>query len=170
MRLRLETLANTAIIVLSVTVAAVLAKNYLLAPVSPGPLGIRKGQTFELPQEANFTTAESTLVVALSPGCSFCTQSLPFYRSLVTRRDSGKAPLRIVAVVARKGQIEDEQRILEEAGIHVDALLPADLAELGISGTPTLILVDRRGEVMEVWPGKLSEEREIRVLQSLGLT
>jgi len=39
------------------------------------------------------------------------------------------------------------------------------LADVNVSGTPTLLLIDQTGHVLRVWVGKLDENRERDVMQ-----
>ena len=50
----------------------------------------------------------------------------------------------------------------------VDEIRQATLSDLEISGTPTLLLLDRSGVVKQVWFGKLQAEREGDVVTALA--
>jgi len=41
------------------------------------------------------------------------------------------------------------------------------LQKVGISGTPTILLVDKKGVISDLWVGKLTEEKEAEVLAKL---
>jgi hypothetical protein len=43
----------------------------------------------------------------------------------------------------------------------------ADPADIGAEGTPTLILLDRKGEVLRYWTGKLPAQGERRVPEAI---
>jgi len=54
-------------------------------------------------------------------------------------------------------------------GVPVGDIQRAELASLKIAGTPTLLLVDRRGVVENVWVGQLTDQGEADVLSKTGL-
>lgn len=168
MKTRLETATNLAIIVLCVTVSAVLVKTHLL-PRMASPPQIASGDVLGLPESAGLDQAERTLVLALSPTCRYCTESLPFYRELAASLGAQSSPMRIVGVVEGEENLAEERRILGDEEVRFDALLSVDFESLGISGTPLAILVDRQGKAIEVWKGKLSESGESQLRRSLGL-
>jgi thioredoxin-related protein len=56
---------------------------------------------------------------------------------------------------------------LEGAGVHVDDVKQAQLSTIGVTGTPTLLLVDSTGKVANVWQGKLQPDQEAGVLAVL---
>ncbi len=169
MRLKVDTLANLAIIVLSIVVSGILIKNNFLSRPEAS-VEIEVGQSLDLPPAVSFEKSNATLVVALAPDCRFCTDSLPFYKSLLALRDSTGAAFRIVGLVKDSGEIEEERGILASSGVRLDMLITADFQSVGIPGTPTLLLVDRQGEVLDVWHGRQGDVGEKEVLRQLGLT
>ena len=54
---------------------------------------------------------------------------------------------------------------LSERGILTDGVINASLADVNVSGTPTLLLIDQTGHVLRVWVGTLDENRERDVMQ-----
>jgi hypothetical protein len=57
---------------------------------------------------------------------------------------------------------------LEQLGVSVDEVKQFSLEKIGVSGTPTLLLVDTSGVVKNFWVGKLSPEQEATVLSVLA--
>ena len=45
--------------------------------------------------------------------------------------------------------------------------MPIDFSAIKIPGTPTLLLVDNNGKVLNVWVGKLDDRHEKEVLKTL---
>ena len=103
----------------------------------------------------------TTLVLALQRGCIYCDESAPFYRRLWQQRSSSEP--RIIAVVP--GDKAEVSKYLGELGVAVDGIVNASLADIHVSATPTLVLVDRSGRVSNVWVGKLDTNRENEVIQ-----
>jgi 2-keto-3-deoxy-6-phosphogluconate aldolase len=82
------------------------------------------------------------------------------------------------------------QRLVKEGGVRLIAVVPQDAAEgrayldrlnvpigdirqmplgaIGVEGTPTLMLVDDKGVVLNSWVGKLPTSTEAEVLSKIG--
>jgi hypothetical protein len=105
----------------------------------------------------------TTLVLALQQGCRYCEESAAFYRRLRDQR-SGSQP-RMVAVIP--GDKTKVARYLSEQGVIVDDIINLSLAEIKVSATPTLLLVDRSGKVSDVWVGRLDARKENEVTQRI---
>ena len=164
---RIELVANLAIIVVACLLATVLIKNHLLAARAAQPDS--NGQSEN--QQVNRTHLSSlgidwkqsrqTLVLAISSSCHFCTESAPFYRRLV----QSKGGTRVVAVLPQP--IEDGREYLKRLGVSVDEVKQVGLDQIGVGGTPTLLLVDNSGVLKDSWVGRLPPEQETSVLNAL---
>lgn len=164
---RIELIANVAIIVVAVLLTGVLVRNYLLAktPERPPPASssILPGTKLSLPG-VDWKANGKTLVLALSTGCHFCTESAPFYQRLAQER-AKNSNLRLVAVFPQS--ISDGQNYLAINGVSVDQVTQARLDLIGVEGTPTLIITDANGGAVNAWRGRLPAEKESEVLDSL---
>jgi hypothetical protein len=124
-----------------------------------GPLG----QTLSLPG-VNWTKNGRTLILALQTTCHFCTESAPFYQKLVRER-SQFSNTKLLAVLPQS--VEQSNEYLSNLGVSVDGVMQGSLRSIGVSGTPTLLLVNHVGTVTEAWTGKLQPEAEDQVLSRL---
>jgi hypothetical protein len=61
---------------------------------------------------------------------------------------------------------EEGRKYLDELGVSIERVAQASLRKLDVSGTPTLIMLER-GKVSDVWVGALTPEREREVLGKL---
>jgi hypothetical protein len=61
-------------------------------------------------------------------------------------------------------------RFLNGLGVGVAEVVQAAVRDVGVRGTPTLLLVDRRGMVLRTWVGRLAPERESEVLAAVAAT
>lgn len=104
------------------------------------------------------------LVLALSTDCHYCRESAPFYRNLV---GSGTGDTFHTLAIFPQSTLESRE-YLRLQGIVVQEVRQANLSSLGVTGTPTLILVDNSGRVKSEWIGKLSPEQEGQVYRNLG--
>lgn len=105
-----------------------------------------------------------SLLLVLSTQCHFCSESGPFYRS-ISKIAAKRGGLRLIAAFPQ--EVTDGQRYLHDMGIRVDEVVQARLSTIGVSGTPTLILIDNKGKVQRFWLGRLPPEMEATVLDAL---
>jgi hypothetical protein len=163
---RLEKATNVAIIVACVFLVGTLARNYYLSrnsDLSAVP-EIPKGTEIKLPI-AGQQSAVPTLVLALSKNCHFCSESVPFYQKLTAFKNSSPQGLRLVAVLPDKQ--EEAEAYVKGNGIGVDAVVSMPVTNLGVRGTPTLLLLDGQNKLEETWVGKLSDAQESQMIDRL---
>jgi len=166
---KLDKAANIALIVACLLLIGTLARNYYLSRLpDPGvSLGIEKGEQVKLSGDASADTqtAQATLVLALSTHCGFCQESVPFYQKLAAFKNSSPARVRLATVMTEpKEEIED---YLKKQGIAADAVFSMPVSQIGVKGTPTLLLLDGQNKLIESWVGKLNSQEESEVIAQL---
>jgi thiol-disulfide isomerase/thioredoxin len=164
---KIELAANLAIIVVAFLLATVLVKSYLLTkPAEPSP----RRQADNSPAselsvsslDIDWKQSKQTLVFALSTECHFCTESAPFYRKLA----QNKGDTHLVVVLPQS--VEEGRKYLEKLGVSVDEVRQSSLDQIGVHGTPSLLLVDDSGVVKNFWVGRLPPDQETIVLNALS--
>jgi thiol-disulfide isomerase/thioredoxin len=175
---KLETLANVAVLITSVVLCSVLVKKYFLSATKPdvpaeavasqSPVSsasrrasIQAGTKISLPG-IDWSKSTRTVVLALSTTCHFCSESAPFYRKLEHQKPNG---VRLVAVFAQP--VEDSRDYLNKLGISLSDVVQSSLGSVGVSGTPTLLLIDNEGSVTDSWVGKLSDNEAAKVFAQI---
>ncbi|HMD86526.1 MAG TPA: redoxin family protein [Terriglobia bacterium] len=162
---RLESFANLATIIVSLVLTVVLIKVFLLPQSSPmsGRAESRVGMSLKqsLP-DVDWAKNKRTLVLAVSTQCHYCTESAPFFQRIQKERPEG---LKMVAVLPQA--VDEGRKYLDGEGVHVDDVKQATLSTIGVTGTPTMLLVDGKGPVAKVWEGKLQPDQEAGVLAAL---
>ena len=112
-----------------------------------------------------FASRDHTLLVALRSSCHFCSESLPLYRQVVATRDAGRWPLRIAAVCMEP--LSECMEYLRRNSLTVDQIVEADRHSLRVTGTPTVLLVNKSGRIDRIWVGHLSPSKETELLTTL---
>ena len=175
---KLEVLANVAVLITSVVLSSVLVKKYFFSPTkqeasveavqSKSPASgasrrpsIQTGTKISLPG-IDWSKSTLTVVLALSTTCHFCSESAPFYQNLQQQKPND---VRVVAVLPQP--IEDSRNYLNTLGVSVSDVVQSSLGEVGVSGTPTLLLIDNQGSVTDSWVGKLSESEAAQVIAQI---
>lgn len=159
----LGNLANVAIIIVAILLGAVLV-NIGLSPTSPKSVAvdspqIKPGAKLSLP-DMDWTKSGQTLLMILSTNCRYCTESAPFYQQLA--QQAGRNNIRLVAVLPQS--IGEGQKYLSDHSISVDEVRQSPPRAAYANATPTLVLIDRTGSVVESWVGKLPPQKEAEVL------
>ena len=167
----LDTAANIAIIVVCAIAAVVLIRNQFFPPRPPAPPGapamVEKGDRFDQLKAVLPAGTDRALVVAVSPTCHFCNESMPFYKQLLDQRNQKSSPVKFIAAVPSEKVKEEEAQKFASAGAQPDGMVQIDFASIKVPGTPTLMLVDNNGKVLDVWVGKLDEGGQKEVLKVL---
>jgi thioredoxin-related protein len=163
---KIELIANVLIIVVAILLIGVIAQRYFFSPSTtlnqPARVQPAVGTKINLP-DTEWSKQPKTLILALQKGCHFCSESAPFYQRL--RESVQDKNVRLVAVLP--GVQEESAAYLNELGLPNLEVKQSPLDTLQVSGTPTLILTNDKGEVTHFWVGKLSPEKEKEVLEQL---
>lgn len=155
---KIELAANLAILLVSCLLAVVLVKAYFLSESGEVVTSMPSVSSLDIAWNQN----GQTLILVLSRNCRFCTDSAPFYKKL----SQSKSNTYLVALVPQS--VDEGREYLEKLGVSVDEVKQFSLEKIGVSGTPTLLLVDTSGVVKNFWVGKLSPEQEATVLSVLA--
>jgi thioredoxin-related protein len=171
-RSTLDTIANIAIILVCVIASVVLVNNFLQSrnqqqAGGPRPPEVEKGEQLAAVKNVLPAGTDRALVVALQPGCHFCNESMPFYKKIIDERNKRGSNVKVIAAVGQEAAKAEEQQKMAEAGVQPDALVTLNFQEIKVPGTPTLLLVDNQGKVLEKWVGKVPEGDEDDVLATL---
>lgn len=105
-----------------------------------------------------------TLIMAMQTGCHFCNESMPFYRRLIEATKDKN--IKLVAVFP--SSVEESTAHLDSLGIKNLEVKQIPLANMQVRGTPTLILTNGNGEIINFWVGKLPPEKEAEVIDKLS--
>lgn len=174
---RIQVTANLAIIITALLLCAVLGKSLISKPEATGVEATAKDQalssanrppkTHILPGTKLSVTGVDwakngqTLLVAVSNKCHFCTESAPFYQRLARQHVKTK----LVAILPQP--VDEGRKYLASMNVNVDEIHQAALTQIGIRGTPTLILLDSSGAVVQSWRGRLTPDKEAEVLATV---
>jgi thioredoxin-related protein len=161
---RIELIANIAIIVVAILLGGVLFNRYLLS-ASPKAEAVERtpikpGMKLSL-SGVDWARGDKTLLLVLSTNCRYCAESVSFYQQLAQQKTE-RNDVRLIAILPQSA--DEAQKYLNEHGITVDEVRQAAPGAAYAKATPTLIMVDRTGSVIESWVGKLPPEKEAEVL------
>jgi Redoxin len=112
----------------------------------------------------NYAAAGKTLLMVVRSGCSFCTESMPFYRKLKT--EASAKGVKIVALTS--DPLSTFRPYVASQGVDADDVISIDPRALKVRATPTLLLVDSGGKITSIWMGRLKEAEENGLVAALG--
>ena len=164
----LDVITNVVVVMFAVVAIGVLVKNYFAPPGVKTSVAIKKGSVFPAIAGVDYKQTPRTLILALNVDCRYCTRSVPFYNSLAEARQQNAGQVNIVAAFINKDP-ELVKSYADEKQLSVQPIVGVDLDKLGIHTTPTLILVDIAGKVLDSWRGELQPDGEREVFAAIGL-
>jgi thiol-disulfide isomerase/thioredoxin len=160
----LDRTANIAVIVAVAVFLFIAARNDFFAPKPQPQANPEKelaGTTISLPG-ISFADGHDSLVLVVSTTCHFCQESLPFYKQL-SEKVHGKVDL--IAVIPEPET--EARKFLADAGVQPEQVVKAIPGSIGVRGTPTVLFVDGKGTVKNVWKGRLDEEGQKQLLATV---
>ena len=161
---KVELIANVLIIFVVLALGGLLIQKYFFTsqPNQQARLTPSVGAKMTAP-DINWSEKPKTLILALQTGCHFCNESAPFYKRIVETVQN--KPVKLVAVFP--SSVEQSRIHLADLGLSNMEVKESSLGSLQVSGTPTLILTNDKGEITNFWVGKLPPDKEAEVLNRL---
>ncbi len=164
MKARIEVIANLVVILLAIAIGGIYLRDRFSAPRAESD-AIKVGDRLPRLEGWDWSAHDRTLVMVLRKGCHFCEDSAPFYQRLAARQQEGSTAA-VVAVFPDTP--EAVRKVVQTEGLGVHALPEIPLEKLKVSGTPSLLLVDRTGMVLNAWIGMLSPRQELDVIKAMA--
>lgn len=159
---KVELFISISILVFSVFISAFLIHKYIFSSSSP-PESVQAVNKQIIVPDVDWSEQPKTLILALEAGCRFCNESAPFYKRIINSVKSNN--VKLVAVLPT--DIKESRRHLDKLGLEILDVRQASLDSIQVNGTPTLILVNDKGEVENYWVGKLPPDKEAEVINKL---
>lgn len=161
MKAKLEAIANIAVIFVALAVGYVVLGRYVAAYRTPRL--VAAGDRLAKIPGLDWRQHRHTLVLVLNTGCHFCEQSVPFYQKLAETQGPAGNDLEIIAAFPNAANMVGE--FMTRANLRIRSVAEVPLEKLRVNATPTLILVDRSGQVERSWVGMLTTVEEIDLLK-----
>lgn len=163
----IEVSSNVAVLVVAMALlGAIVSTRWARPGKAKFEDGLQRGQVLARLPSIEYGAAPQTLVLVLSTRCNYCKESLPFYKRLLGEQQMGGQRTRMVAVFPNpKTEVEQYK---EKNQLSVESVPELNYSTLNVTGTPTLILADSTGRVLDFWVGKLSKEEEQQVTEAVA--
>jgi hypothetical protein len=128
--------------------------------------GLAKGGTLPSVQGLTYADSARTLLLVMNAHCVYCAESVPFYNRIVEAQTSAGSPVKIVALFPNPDA--EVKTFVDNRSLKATVMSGANLSQLKLAGTPTVVLVDGAGRIQDFWVGKLTPESEEEVLRSVA--
>jgi hypothetical protein len=165
---KMETCANVAIVLAGVAAACLFIQKFAAGRGGSA----NRGRASEISIGAKVPLAGvdwskngNTLLLALATGCHFCSESAPFYQR-IAREVSKRNDVRVISLFPQ-GEANGRE-YLSKLGVPISDVRQASFEDIGVAGTPALILVNSSGVAAGVWMGQLPADKEIEVFAAIG--
>lgn len=159
----LDRVANIAIILAVAVFLGLVIRSEMAHPtkrIEASP-HLLLGKVITLPG-VRLSQQRQSIVIALSTQCHFCQESLPFYKHLA---QTAEGKLDVIAVLPQP--LPAAESFVEQASIRTTHVLSANLGSLGIFATPTVLIVNGKGEIKNAWVGLLDDKSQQQVLSHI---
>lgn len=174
---RLESVTHVSLILLATVASGILITDRMGIRLPQWGQSPRDKQVYETKHETNIGrkfpmdegevwVSDLNVVLALRWDCPYCKASLPLYRRILDL--AGKSGSRItVQVVTREDPVRLRE-FLKAEGLNIESISRKSLADLGVMGTPTILLVDSSGTIQDELIGLLPAERADALIRNLA--
>jgi thioredoxin-related protein len=128
--------------------------------------GLQKGKPLAQIPGVDYKSAPRTLLIAMNSNCGYCNESIPFYRELKEAQREHNEKTRIIAIFSDMENIA--KHYVKQKQLDMEAIAEVNLKTLNVDATPTIILVNSSGTILDFWIGKLSPDDEQLVVKSIS--
>jgi len=143
--------------ILIITVLLLIGGTYVKSRVGHHQGSLSPGEKINAPHGYDWHNHPQTLVVAVRQGCIYCERSYPLYRKLDGLEHDSR--LKAHMLVVMPDDPANGAALLKSQGLTTQSVPNTSLREIKISGTPTLLLVDANGRLLQSWVGELDASK-----------
>jgi hypothetical protein len=143
--------------ILIIVVVLLIGGNYLRSRATHRVPGPAVGDRIVAPKSYDWRAHAQTLVVAVRKGCVYCEHSYPLYRRLNELESSNQ--LKAHMLIVMPDDPATGAALLSAEKINSQSIASVPLSDVNVSGTPTLLLVNETGRVLQSWVGELDASR-----------
>ena len=128
----------------------------------PAPPAYVAGEPIDVPA-AWYAGAPHTLIVFARASCAACEKAQPFLTQIVARMNGRGGG----AVMAHPpGAPKDDRQFGRSLGVADDHIVQTTPG-LRVRATPTIVLVNRQGVIVDAWEGAGTADRQAAILKSI---
>lgn len=160
--LDLATNVSVIIVALWLTASAVTSYRQKRVEVSVSRPELHIGGLMKAIPGVEFSKNRTTLLVFLHSKCTACLNSVPDYNEIYQAAKATGSPVSVVGVFGPEDPVD-----IKSLGLLIPTASGVDFKGLGVDATPTVALVDHKGNLKDVWVGRLFPNAKSRILKEL---
>jgi len=135
----------------------------LHAPAATKPAAVvpfRHGAKAPAVPGVDFAASTRTLLLFVSTNCGHCAKSAPFYDKLAKAASAGpgQGELRVIAVFPQPD--DDVNAFKARTKLDIESIADVPLGTVGVTLTPTVVLVSQNGLVTGAWLGSEGKQNQ----------
>ena len=111
--------------------------------------------------------SKPTLVLGISPTCSFCKRDIPIYQQLARTKKVIEGSVHMVTILPAE-PARQATAFVTENRIPGAVRVAHEAKDFPFRGTPTILLLDEKHVVVWVWMGSLTPEAKNELMGRLG--
>lgn len=150
---KVELITNGLIIVVMLLIGGNYIKSRLVH--RPGELSV--GDKINAPHGYDWHRNGETLLIAVRKGCVYCERSYPLYRRLENLERDNQLKAHLLMVMP--DDAVNGSALLSSQQIASESITNVPLNDIKVAGTPTLLLVDANGRLLQSWVGELDASK-----------
>ncbi len=122
------------------------------------------GKKLKLP-EARIGPGSLSVVFVLSTKCKYCESFVPLYKKLITAEKNSNSTSKLPSqpkvqiVLAFSDQPSEVNHFLIKHDLNPSTVVYKSLADLGVAGTPTMLIVNPESEIEQAVLGRLTKSQ-----------
>ena len=127
--------------------------------------GIAKGQQLDANLNIDYRNSSYTLLLALNTRCEHCANNAKFYTEILHVTNNGK---KVQAIAVFPNSLDEVRQYCQQHELTMDHRDSVDLSLIRIAATPTLVLIDQTGRVVDFWVGEITGNNQQKLLSYLA--
>jgi thioredoxin-related protein len=124
------------------------------------------GMKLQSPKGYRWPSDKPTLVLVIKVGCEHCEKEMDFYERLLELEKKNQLGTHLVAFLPNSAA--DVEGAFSWRLKGLEKIANVDVRSLSVRGTPTLLLIDQRGEIRSTWAGELSADQKLLMIKALS--
>lgn len=158
--------SGLAIILVIAVIAGLLMQGYVRRSWQERQLQAAQEIALASIPRINLGDYQKTLVLVLNVDCGFCSRSLPFYQRVIQATAVNGNRTQIIALFPNAEP--EVSTYIARNRLTCRYLHGVDFSKFGVIGTPTILLADKNGKIVQSWKGQLPPDQENEVLQAIS--
>jgi thioredoxin-related protein len=157
MRAKLETITNVLIIVAVIAILISVGKFFIDSSNPSKEKTSPEIGTLVKIEGFDSSKAEANILFVMQKDCRFCEESIEYFQKITAQKKGDKFSFYAVFPPSDT----EVKNYLNSYGFAEVGILSKELSDLNVRGTPTVIVTNRKGEIVAKWVGKLSESKQL---------